>query len=695
MAEELKGTHRPGRPATARRWLRCGAIGIALHLTVGTFATTAGAGNDTGSVGATAASPRKSPACTNPYVVVAGDSWWGVARKVGVSMDALLSINAAVPATPLYLGTTICLPDGAAPVTTAPATTAPATTSPGTTAPGTTVPAPSTTVPPTVVEMAAFPVQGPCWYTDTWQAPRGGGRKHEGVDVIARSGLYLYAVTDGTLTRQSLDRPGSLSGNAWWLTADDGTYFFYAHLAAFAPGLQVGSRVKAGQVIGWVGRTGNASSPHLHFEIHPFGGRAINPTASIRAVDACRVSTPLPQPDGATPPTMPPVTTAPPATTPTPTTGPTPTAPAPTPTTVAPAPTTPPTTTPTPPTPAAGSKWQFIAPKTAYDSAWGAVPLAGQTRQRIRVDQLAGVPAGTKGVVVRLTAESAGLAGYLATYPCDLPSAPGVSQVTYGAGETAVGTSVVEVVKGSICLFVSTAADVKVEVLAAQAATGVGVQPISAMRAVDTRNTARLTAGSTLTLTPAMLGVANGAQALTVSITMVNPAAPGTLSLGFCGQGPWQTPFTGDAISSFSMTMRVSASGWCLSSTVDTDVIVDVTAAWAGTTVPTAVDPVRIYDSRNTGSKVWMSPVTVPIAGVAGVSGAATTAVLSITTVSGDKPTSVFVVPCGEGRSTGSVSAQSAQRVSSEVVAVRLGGGAVCISSIQPADIIVDVIAAG
>jgi hypothetical protein len=167
------------------------------------------------------------------------------------------------------------------------------------------------------------------------------------------------------------------------------------------------------------------------------------------------------------------------------------------------------------------------------------------------------------------------------------------------------------------------------------------------------------------------------------------------LSLGFCGQGPWQTPFTGDAISSFSMTMRVSASGWCLSSTVDTDVIVDVTAAWAGTTVPTAVDPVRIYDSRNTGSKVWMSPVTVPVAGVGGVSGGATTAVLSITTVSGDKPTSVFVVPCGEGRSAGSVSAQSAQRVSSEVVAVRLGGGAVCISSIQPADIIVDVIAAG
>ncbi|MEI6401782.1 MAG: peptidoglycan DD-metalloendopeptidase family protein [Actinomycetota bacterium] len=680
---ELSGNHQEHR-STGLRWhRRAASLGLTLQLAVGTFAVTAYAGNDNGSASATAAAPRRSPACTNPYVVAAGDSWWGVARKVGVSMDALLSINAAVQATPMYVGTTICLPAGAVPSTTVPATTVPATTVPG--SPTSTVPSPTTTVPPVLVEMAAFPAQGPCWYTDTWQAPRGGGRKHEGVDLIARSGQYLYAVTDGTLTRQSLDRPGSLSGNAWWLTADDGTYFFYAHLAAFAPGLQVGSRVKAGQVIGWVGRTGNASSPHLHFEIHPYGGKAINPTASIRAVDACRVTEPLPQPDGVSPPIMPPVTTGPPPSTQAPT------VPAPT----VPALTVPALTTPAPLTPAAGTRWQFIAPKTAYDSAWGAVPMAGQSRQKIRVDQLAGVPAGTQGVIVRLTAKSAGLPGYLATYPCDLPAAPGVSQVSYGVGETSVGTSVVEVVNGSICLLVSTAADVKVEVLAAQAATGVGVQPVSASRVVDTRNTARLTAGSTLTLTPAMLGVADGTQALTASITVVNPGAPGTLSLGFCGQGPWQTPFTGDAISSFSMTMRVSPSGWCLSSTVDTDVIVDVTAAWAGATVPTAVDPVRIYDSRNIGSKVWLSPVTVPVAGVGGVSSWATTAVLSLTTVSGEKATSVFVVPCGEGRSSGSVSAQSAQRVSSEMVAVRLGAGAVCVSSIQPVDIIVDVIAAG
>jgi hypothetical protein len=235
---------------------------------------------------------------------------------------------------------------------------------------------------------------------------------------------------------------------------------------------------------------------------------------------------------------------------------------------------------------------------------------------------------------------------------------------------------------------------VKVEVLAAQAATGVGVQPINATRVADTRTTGRLTAGSVLTLTPAMLGATSTTQALTATITVVGPASAGTVSMGFCGQGPWQAPFTADPISSFSITMRVTTAGWCLSSSVDADVIVDVTAAWGGSVAPVAVDPIRVFDSRTSGAPISIAPVTVPIVGLPGVPAGATTALLSITTISGEKATSVFAVPCGEGRGTGAVAAQSAYRVSSEVVAVRLGGGAVCISSIQPANVIVDVIGA-
>jgi murein DD-endopeptidase MepM/ murein hydrolase activator NlpD len=88
-----------------------------------------------------------------------------------------------------------------------------------------------------------------------------------------------------------------LSGNALRLTAADATYFFYAHLDSFAPGLAVGSVVKAGQIVGYMGDTGNASgNSHLHFEIHPGGGDPVNPYPVVKAIDACHVTEVLPQP---------------------------------------------------------------------------------------------------------------------------------------------------------------------------------------------------------------------------------------------------------------------------------------------------------------------------------------------------------------------------------------------------------------
>ena len=152
----------------------------------------------------------------------------------------------------------------------------------------TTTPAPSgPAVVPTV-----FPMLGPCWFSDTWKAPRSGGRQHEGVDIIAKSGTPIYAVSNGTITRIFLDRPGSLGGNAVRLTASDGTYFHYAHLSAFAEGTSLGATVVAGQVIGYNGSTGSSSTPHLHFEYHPGGGAAVNPYPLIKAIDGCKSTTP-------------------------------------------------------------------------------------------------------------------------------------------------------------------------------------------------------------------------------------------------------------------------------------------------------------------------------------------------------------------------------------------------------------------
>ena len=150
-----------------------------------------------------------------------------------------------------------------------------------------TTPTTSQAVLPTV-----FPVLGPCWFADTWKAPRSGGRQHEGVDIIAKSGTPIYAVAHGTITRVFLDRPGSLGGNAVRLTAADGTYFHYAHLSAFAEGAELGATVVAGQVIGFIGSTGSSSTPHLHFEYHPGGGAATNPFPLIKPLDACKSTAP-------------------------------------------------------------------------------------------------------------------------------------------------------------------------------------------------------------------------------------------------------------------------------------------------------------------------------------------------------------------------------------------------------------------
>lgn len=143
------------------------------------------------------------------------------------------------------------------------------------------------------ISLAAFPMQGVCGFQDGWHDSRPGGRLHLGVDIIAPEGNLLYAVADGTITKVYTDRPGSLAGNGLRLTMDDGTYFFYAHLLSFAEGIEVGTKVVAGQVIGKNGNTGNSGTPHLHFEIHPNGGAAINPYPIVKAIDGCSVTEPV------------------------------------------------------------------------------------------------------------------------------------------------------------------------------------------------------------------------------------------------------------------------------------------------------------------------------------------------------------------------------------------------------------------
>ena len=97
------------------------------------------------------------------------------------------------------------------------------------------------------VRLEKFPVQPPCWFGDTWLAPRGEGRTHQGVDIIAASGRRLYASFAGTVTKIYVDQPGSRAGNGVRITRSDGTYITYLHMKKLAKGTRIGAAVKAVQ----------------------------------------------------------------------------------------------------------------------------------------------------------------------------------------------------------------------------------------------------------------------------------------------------------------------------------------------------------------------------------------------------------------------------------------------------------------
>lgn len=132
----------------------------------------------------------------------------------------------------------------------------------------------------------AFPVAGGAQFSDTWGAARATTGRHEGQDLFAAHGTPLLAVQDGVITKMG---PSKIGGNRVWLNGR----WYYAHMSAFAPGLKVGSRVRKGQVIGYVGTTGDAAGtpPHLHFGYDPTGSHGstwANPYSILRGVTSGR-----------------------------------------------------------------------------------------------------------------------------------------------------------------------------------------------------------------------------------------------------------------------------------------------------------------------------------------------------------------------------------------------------------------------
>jgi hypothetical protein len=168
-------------------------------------------------------------------------------------------------------------------------------------------PTPTTTNPPVkVVVPIVFPLGGKCNYTDSFGAPRDGGKRgHEGCDIMAAKMTHILAVVDGTVDwLNDGTQTSTANGLPYYnlmLHGDDGNDYYYIHInndtpgtddglggpaCAYAPDITDGCRVVAGQHIAYVGDSGNAedTAPHLHFEIHLGGYKnPVNPYPSLVA----------------------------------------------------------------------------------------------------------------------------------------------------------------------------------------------------------------------------------------------------------------------------------------------------------------------------------------------------------------------------------------------------------------------------
>ena len=490
------------------------------------------------------------------------------------------------------------------------------------------------------VAIAQFPAQGPCTFTDTFGAVRPGGTAHLGVDIIATTGRKVYAVDDGTLTQQTVVATNQLSGNSWRLTRADGTYFFFAHLSAFASGLKVGSKVTAGQIIGAVGATGNAGTPHLHFEVHPGGGTAVDPTPIVQRVDGCTTSVVPVQP----------------------------------------------TTTTLPPPPAI-DKWNFVNPVTAFDTT-GHPRLAAGSTTTVKVNALAGVPSTASGVMVRIIARNITRGGNLVLHACGTTSR--ATTLTLVPAQLAATTTLVKTSGGSICATTSVVIDLRVDVVGYVAASGAGLRPVAARRALDTRRSAPLAANATIAASGTALGVVSGDKAVTVTITLVNAMAAGSLGIGPCGGTPWIVPFPKAVVQVFSAVVRTAGSDLCVSSTQTVQVVIDVTGVWTGASGVVPIGPTRVFDSRPSLA-ITTSSVKVPVSLPAG----ATRAQLSITMVGGAVPGVLFAWPCALGKPAASVGSVRARSLVTIVMSYDSTHGGLCMASNGRLHLVVDAAAVG
>ncbi|MEX2292478.1 MAG: LysM peptidoglycan-binding domain-containing protein [Acidimicrobiales bacterium] len=177
------------------------------------------------------------------HTVRAGETLSDIARRHGVTIRSLREANKLVDPNLIVVDQVLTVPTG-----------------------------------PGLTQTIVCPVRGPMRHVNDWGFPRSGGRFHEGNDLLAAKGTPVVATTRG----QALQTVGRIGGRQVKLIGSDGVIYYYTHLDSFA----ASGLVAAGTVIGAVGNSGNATGgpPHVHFEMHPNGGAAVNPYPRLAAV---------------------------------------------------------------------------------------------------------------------------------------------------------------------------------------------------------------------------------------------------------------------------------------------------------------------------------------------------------------------------------------------------------------------------
>jgi murein DD-endopeptidase MepM/ murein hydrolase activator NlpD len=232
---------------TVKRGDTMSSIAARQHTTVAALSQANGITNPNRIViGQVLAIPDASGGATATVEVQPGETLTAIARRTGVPINTLIAANGLPSPYNVFTGGRLLLGvrNGAA-----------------------------------TVALARCPVAGARFMND-WGFARSDTGMHQGNDMMAKRGAPVVAPVGGTVTQGY----GSIGGNYVQLVGADGTRYYGAHLDSYGKA----GKVKAGDVIGYVGNTGDAEGgpTHLHFEIHPAGGPAVNPYTYL--VKACR-----------------------------------------------------------------------------------------------------------------------------------------------------------------------------------------------------------------------------------------------------------------------------------------------------------------------------------------------------------------------------------------------------------------------